>query len=232
MTAWLVLACLIHSLAEPSSLETLVAGLNAAAQDIHNGEIKVLRVEVRAPRYTSAESHRRLEELLADAQRQMSSSRIASGSNAEDSDLTELRSILEAEVQITAQPTVIRREYDIAFQIHSHEPLEYQYRATVLDRRNPSPQELITQFRSIGWQRIVIFDGELQLVVEELQNGVRQDRLEFHSQFSCGSQGTPQTPTASTDTYEWKPLHRCGRHPGGSAPYFRPKLRYEGPGSG
>ena len=152
------------------NLNQLVSGLNLESQAISNGEAKILFFEIISPTHTLAEAEQWLKERKVDIQ--SSAEERNDGLNGDESKVARIFSNLELQAALKTQPKINRREYDIAFEVYG--PEQYKYRSTVFDRRHVEKGGLIAQHESTGWQRIITFDGEVQILEKELQNGVRQ----------------------------------------------------------
>ena len=162
-------AVLADTVAGILSLDQLVAGLNLESQAISNGEAKILFFEIISPTHTREEAKQWLEERKAVVR---SSDRDNNSASADESQLTRIFSTLELQATLKTHPELTRRESDIAFEVYNLE--QYKYRSTVFDRRQVEKGSLIAQHESTDWQRIITFDGEIQVLEKELQNGVRQ----------------------------------------------------------
>ena len=156
-------------------VEQIVSGINLEAQSISSGEAKILFFEVIAPTHTPEQARHWLEEKKVQ-------SIVAFMENASEIDQklydfqsNQIYSDLQLSATLKTLPEVNRQEFDIAFEAYDHE--DYKYRSVVLDKRIADPENFITQHASIGWQRIITFDGEIQLIEKELQNGVQYVRI-------------------------------------------------------
>ena len=165
-------AVLADTVAGTLNLDQLVSGLNLESQTISNGEAKILFFEIISPTHTREEAKQWLEERKAAAR---SSDRDNNSASADESQLTWIFSDLELQATLNTHPEINRQEYDIAFEAYNFE--RYKYRSTVFDRRLVAKGSLIAQSESTGWQRVMIFDGEIQVVEKELQNGVRYGKI-------------------------------------------------------
>ena len=152
------------------NLDQLVSGLNLESQAISNGEAKVLFFEIISPTHTREEAKQWLQERKAGVR--SSAREDNNNSSIDESRFASIFSDLELQATLKTHPEINRREYDIAFEIYDLE--QYKYRSTVFDRRQVAKASLIAQHESTGWQRVITFNGEIQVLEKELQNGVRQ----------------------------------------------------------
>lgn len=164
-SVWLCLILLILGRAvfadtksEPLNLEQLVSGLNLESQAISNGEAKILFFEITSPTHTPEQAKQWLEERKVE---------VRSSATIEESRLTQILSDLEWEATLKTHPEVNRHESDVAFEVYDQR--RYKYRVTVFDRSHVEKGSLIAQHLSTGWQRVITFDGEIQVLEDEPQ---------------------------------------------------------------
>lgn len=154
-------------------LEQLVSGLNLESKAISNGEAKILSFEIISPNHTPEQAKQWLEERKVGVR---SSARGDNNSSSVDeSQFSWIFSDLELQATLKTRPKVNRQEYDIAFEVYDHQ--RYKYREAVFDRRVVEKGSPIAQSESTGWQRVITYDGEIQSVEKELQNGVRYVKI-------------------------------------------------------
>lgn len=151
------------------NLDQILSGLNLQSQTISNGEAKILFFEVVSPTHTPEQAQQWLSEKQAEVRSSAPGS--SNTRRVENSRITQILSDLEWRASLKTHPKVNRRESDIAFEIYDHQ--RYKYRATVFDRRHVEKESLIAQHLSTGWQRVITYDGEIQVLENELQSGAR-----------------------------------------------------------
>ena len=172
----LLLYCVVlaDTAGEALNLDQIVSGMNFQGQTISNGEAKILFFEVISPTHTQEQAKQWLENKKVEFQ--SSAQENTTASSIDESRLAESFSDLELQATLKAHPEINRQEYDFAFEAYNFE--QYKYRSTIFDRRRVEKESLIAQSKEhTGWQRVITFDGEMQVVEKELQNGIRYIKI-------------------------------------------------------
>ena len=165
------------AVAEQLTLDQLLTGLRSASQGISSGEVKILYLKIRAPENTPEQAQRWLVNVKKDAEASLKKENSYNITNYHTyvHNLTRMSSTYESIATLKTLPKIDRHEFDTAFEVYADQ--KYRYRSTIFDRSLVNPDRLATQQFSVSWQRVVTFDGSMQLVEKELQNGAQSTSI-------------------------------------------------------